>query len=120
MNIIIYENSDQKIAEYERGSRRVCDTQDALDVMADANTRGATSQILYKEDIDPAFFDLKTGLAGEILQKYSNYRNRLAIIGDFSRYKSRALKDFIYESNRGGTVFFMPDLESALEKFHKA
>ena len=42
-------------------------------------------------------------MAGEILQKFSNYRVRLAIVGDFTPYSSKSIKDFIYESNKKRT-----------------
>jgi hypothetical protein len=70
--------------------------------------------ILYEEIVHPDFFDLKTKLAGEILQKCSNYQFRLAIVGDFSKYKSKSLRDFIYEINKGKLVAFTHNLESAL------
>ena len=59
-----------------------------------------------KRNITHDFFDLQTKLAGEILQKFSNYRIRLVIVGDWSKYTSRSLEAFIYESNRGKTVNF--------------
>ncbi|WP_083996437.1 DUF4180 domain-containing protein [Desulfosporosinus acididurans] len=62
------------------------------------------------------FFDLKTKLAGEILQKFVNYHVRIAIVGDFSGYKSKSLKDFIYESNNGKDVFFDLIERNGLEK----
>lgn len=70
--------------------------------------------VLYKESLNESFFDLKTGLAGEILQKFSNYRFKLAIVGDFSHYTSKSLRDFIYECNKGNMVYFKDDLDSAL------
>ncbi|MCG8570426.1 MAG: DUF4180 domain-containing protein [Spirochaetes bacterium] len=41
----------------------------------------------------------------------------MAIIGDFSIYSSKSLKDFIYESNKTGQVIFVDSLESALRQF---
>ena len=38
--------------------------------------------IIHEKNITPEFFDLKNRMAGEILQKFSNYRIRLAIVGD--------------------------------------
>ncbi|MGZ4135560.1 MAG: DUF4180 domain-containing protein, partial [Tumebacillaceae bacterium] len=60
--------------------------------------------------------DLKTRLAGEILQKFINYRVKVAIVGDFSMYSSRSLQDFIYESNGGTDIFFLPTEQQAIEK----
>jgi hypothetical protein len=41
---------------------------------------GAAGLILAEEDLGAEFFDLKTGLAGELLQKFVNYRVRTAIV----------------------------------------
>lgn len=62
------------------------------------------------------FFILSSGLAGEILQKFVNYQFRVAIYGDYSKYTSKPLKDFIYESNNGRDIFFTASLEKAVEK----
>jgi hypothetical protein len=58
-----------------------------------------------------------TRFAGDILQKFSNYRVQLAIIGDFSEYQGETLKDFIYESNRAGEILFLNSVESAIKRF---
>jgi uncharacterized protein YdaL len=65
------------------------------------------------------FFDLKNGLAGKILQKFSTYRIRLAIIGDFSVYTSKSLSDFIYESNKGRQIAFVVSVEEALNRLSR-
>jgi ABC-type branched-subunit amino acid transport system substrate-binding protein len=59
------------------------------------------------------FFDLKTKLAGDILQKFSTYQGRLAIVGDFTKYESKSLRDFIYESNKARRINFVSTLEEA-------
>jgi hypothetical protein len=66
--------------------------------------------------LHPDFFDLKSGLAGEILQKFSNYRVKLALAGDFSEIRSKSLKDFIRECNRGKTIFFVNSINDALSR----
>ncbi len=68
--------------------------------------------VIPTDRLTPDFFQLRTGLAGEILQKFVNYGLRLAIIGDLSRFTSNstALRDLIYESNRGNSVWFLADL----------
>ncbi|MEQ8173722.1 MAG: DUF4180 domain-containing protein [Syntrophomonadaceae bacterium] len=48
--------------------------------------------ILYKKTIGMEFFYLKTGIAGEVLQKFINYQIKLAIVGGFARYSSRSLR----------------------------
>lgn len=91
-------------------------TQDLLDLFVTAHYDcGSDSLIVYKESLCEDFFDLKTRVAGELLQKCSNYRMRFAVVGDFSGYTSKSLRDFIYESNKGKLIFFTSDLNSALE-----
>ncbi|MBP2018940.1 hypothetical protein J2Z79_002356 [Symbiobacterium terraclitae] len=91
--------------------------QDALDLMATIYYNHECSKVIIdKACIAEDFFNLRTGLAGEILQKVSNYRFALAIVGDFGVYDSKALRDFIHESNRGRHVFFVPDRETALQR----
>ncbi|HCM60508.1 MAG TPA: hypothetical protein DIS74_09080 [Bacteroidales bacterium] len=74
---------------------------------------------IHADSFAAGFFDLRTGLAGEILQKLSNYRMRLAIVGDFTRLKSRSWRYFIRESNRGKTVCFMPTVQGAISALIK-
>lgn len=66
------------------------------------------------------FFILSTRLAGEILQKFINYQAKIAIFGDYSKYTSKPLKDFIYESNKGKDIFLVGDKDEAVEKLANA
>ena len=77
---------------------------------------GCRDIAIYKEMFEETFFDLSSGLAGEVAQKLVNYGFRLAIIGDFSSYTSKSLKDFIYESNKGRHIYFVADEDEALKK----
>lgn len=94
---------------------QINDTQDVLDAIVSAQySDQCGAMIFYKESLPERFFDLKSGFAGEVLQKFSNYRTKLAIVGDFSGYTSKSLRDFIYECNKGNLVFFKADIESAV------
>jgi hypothetical protein len=72
--------------------------------------------ILIKENLHESFFDLRSGLAGDILQKVSNYVLHLGIVGDFSIYESKSLHAFIYESNKSNRVVFTSTVEDALNR----
>jgi hypothetical protein len=76
---------------------------------------GHKTIVVKKEYFHDNFYNLKTGFAGEILQKASNYGFRLIILGDFSNIDSRSLRDFIYESNKTGKVIFHNKLENAID-----
>jgi len=81
---------------------------DVLDVIGDLYGTGADTVVIPLSRLSPDFFRLSTGLAGAVLQKFTNYQLRVAILGDISAYtdKSAPLRDFVRESNRGNQVRF--------------
>ncbi|WP_433772187.1 DUF4180 domain-containing protein [Bacillus wiedmannii] len=95
----------------------ISDVQTALDLMATVQYEvDAKRIIIHKSLISESFFDLKTRLAGEILQKFINYKVKIAIVGDFSMYASESLKNFIYECNKGNDIFYLATEQLAIEK----
>lgn len=119
MNIITHQIKELTIAEVIAPDIVISNVQDGLDIMANVYYQVGDRLILHTKNITPEFFDLKTRIAGEILQKFSNYRIRLVIVGDLSAYTSKSLLDFIYESNQGKLVNFVGSLEEALERLSK-
>ncbi|MCB0799998.1 MAG: DUF4180 domain-containing protein [Bacteroidales bacterium] len=107
------------IAEILPGSETISTTEELLDILADAGYNGSTGLVIHSATLSQEFFDLRTGLAGEILQKFSNYRMRLAIIGDFRDVKSKALRDFIHYSNIRGTINFVDSHPEAIAKLDR-
>jgi hypothetical protein len=87
--------------------------RDALDLIGEAMSSGAELVLIPVERLAEEFFHLKTGLAGQIMQKFVLYRRRLVILGDISGSvaQSRALRDFVYETNRGNQVWFLATLQ---------
>lgn len=116
MNFIFHNSENQKIAEVISEEIILTCVQDSLDLMADADYQGARKIVLYEKNINPDFFKLSTGLAGEILQKYVNYKMKLAIVGDFSKYHSKSFNAFLIECNRGNRFFFIETLGEAIER----
>ncbi|MGX1615599.1 DUF4180 domain-containing protein [Micromonospora chalcea] len=86
---------------------------DALDLIG-AAFLGATVVAVPATRLDPGFFTLGTRFAGEVMQKFVNYRLRLAIVGDISAHleRSGALRALVAESNRHDQVWFVPDLDA--------
>ncbi|MDV6234618.1 DUF4180 domain-containing protein [Leptospira ellisii] len=111
---IVHEN---RVAVMELVSEReeIRSVQDALDLLGDCWGNDVQRVLTFERHFSPDFFDLKTRLAGEILQKYENYGVYLAIIGDFSKYESKSLRDFIYECNRGKRIRFAETRTEALD-----
>jgi Domain of unknown function (DUF4180) len=83
----------------------------ASDLVSAAFSHGAELLVVPAARLAEDFYVLRTGVAGDILQKLVNYRLRLAVIGDVSPHveASTALRDLIRESNRGRDAWFLPD-----------
>jgi hypothetical protein len=96
---------------------KITSERDAVELVAVALEQGADLVVVPIERLDGGFFHLETRLAGHIAQKFVTYRRHLVIVGDISGYvaKSRALRDFVYETNRGAEVWFVKDLQELNE-----
>lgn len=114
MTIETHHVKGKKIAEVLATDRVINSIEDGLHLLGELYYQDFDKIIIHEKNITPDFFDLKSGIAGEILQKFSNYRVQLAIIGDFSKYSSKSIQDFIYESNKGRQISFVGSLLEAI------
>ncbi len=115
MEFKMHELPTGRVAELIGDKQMIETAQDGLDVLGNAYYQEAAKVIVHEHQLSPDFFDLKTGLAGEILQKFSNYRVRLAIVGDFSKYTGNSITSFIFESNKQGHINFVESVSVALD-----
>ena len=113
MLLTFHQTPTKKIAIIQSQDIIFDTAEDAAELLMNCLYQDSDSIILYEYNLPPAFFDLKTKLAGDILQKFSTYNGRLAIIGYISKYESKSLKDFIYESNKQGRIHFVATMEEA-------
>ncbi|NRF89811.1 DUF4180 domain-containing protein [Paenibacillus frigoriresistens] len=121
MKLRTVKKNDVEIAVVESGEIWITDVQSALDLMATVRYEADCDRIIINRSaLSEDFFDLKTRLAGEILQKFINYHVKVAIVGDFSGFSSKSLKDFIYECNKGKDFFFLSNEEEAIDKLSRA
>lgn len=116
MEILSIENN---IAEIIANSVVIKNVEDGTDLVGNIYYQGFDKVILHEKNITPHFFDLSTKIAGEILQKFSNYRISLAIVGNFETYESKSIKDFIFESNKLGKINFVNSKEEAIKALLK-
>lgn len=116
MNVKIHHIKGIDIGEATAEGKLINSTDEGLDFLGTIYFQGIDKIILHQHQLFEEFFDLSTGAAGEILQKFSNYRVRLAVVGNFKDVKSKSLNDFIRESNRLGQINFCESLDDALEK----
>lgn len=92
---------------------------DVLDLVGAALGHGVDLVVIPASRLAPEFFALRTGVAGEIAQKFANYHLRLAVVGDISGYVAGSARfgEFVAETNRGRELWFLPsdaDLDARL------
>ncbi|MFC3688413.1 DUF4180 domain-containing protein [Aquipuribacter hungaricus] len=95
----------------------VATSDDVSDLVGGAWAAGADVVVVPVEGVAPAFFDLRSGLAGDVLQKVTNYHVVLAVLGDVSALTaaSTSLRDLVRETDRGVHAWFVPD-DAALDE----
>lgn len=117
LHLQIHKTPTAVIAEFLADSVLLSSGRDAGDLLMKVRGEQADVIALHAANIAPAFFDLRTGIAGDVLQKFQNYRCRFAVIGDISTYtsKSESLRALVRESNRGKDVWFVPTMDTILD-----
>jgi len=90
----------------------------ATEVIGDAAWGEARIVVIPAARLTDDFFELKTGLAGEVTQKFVNYRLHLVIVGDIQDLvdESVSLRAWVAESNRGRQLWFVPTFDDLVER----
>lgn len=109
--------TDRTIGVLQQQQEKITGVDNIMDFIGDLYGNDATGIVIPQNLLTEDFFDLKTGLAGDMLQKFSTYKLRLFIVGDFSAYTSKSLADFIRESNRQRTINFVSSIDEAFDLF---
>ena len=107
-------------AELISGDLLIADVASGAQLLVELYYQHFDMIFFHEKNINPDFFELRSGMAGELLQKASNSGLRLAFIGKFENYSSKSLHDFIRESNRYGKILFMSSVEEAIKRFEKS
>ncbi len=117
MNIKKHSLNNYTVAELISDDIILRSTEDGVDLLGNLYFQGFDCIVIDQKNIVIEFFNLSSGIAGDILQKFSNYQVRLAIVGDFSSYTSSSLHAFIRGSNKGKNINFVSSIEEAIKIF---
>jgi len=117
-----YELHGVRVLECVADGSKLQTYNDAVELIGKTFENRATLIVIPVDCLDDEFFQLKTRIAGELIQKFVQYRRRLAIVGDISRHlaESSALRAFVNESNRGKEVWFLASLEDLNDRLERA
>jgi hypothetical protein len=97
------------------GKHLISSEQDILDLFAESYEYNTNLFLLYESNFHPDLFDLKTGLAGAVFQKFAVYRAKAAIVLDSGTEKNIRFEEYIYECNQGNQVRFFADPKKAVK-----
>lgn len=86
---------------------------DALDIVG--NCVETNRVLILSNDLAPEFFDLRTGLAGAALLKFSNYRLKVAVVIAPESIPAGRFAEFAGETRRNRDFRVWHDEQSALD-----
>ena len=95
------------------GKGKLRNERDILDLMGLFGEAGEYLLLIAEGALYKDFFDLSTGLAGEICHKLSTYRVKTAIVADIETVPSQPFREWAGECNRGGEIRFCADMDEA-------
>ena len=74
---------------------------------------GTPGLLLLPENLAPAFFDLRSGIAGDLFQKFSNYRIKLAIVIEHEKDYGERFKELMWEHRKHSLIRFFSHRDEA-------
>jgi hypothetical protein len=88
---------------------------DSFEAISDAVGKcySAEGLLLTESDVSPEFFNLRSGLAGELFQKFANYQIRLAIVVKDSAAYGERVSELIFEHRNHSSIRFFNSLTDA-------
>lgn len=74
---------------------------------------GADGLLLTEKELSPDFFNLRTGIAGELFQKCTNYQIRLAIVLQNPNAYGERFSELVFEHKKHPMIrFFDSEVEA--------
>lgn len=113
MNVEAKEKNNQKFIECIPGEILIRNERDVLDLVGLCGENDSNRVLLHESNLSEDFFDLKTGLAGAMFQKFSNYAMKAVAVVNFKNIKSERFKELMSESNKGNQFHFYSDRDTA-------
>lgn len=104
MNYKVIEKNNKKYIELASAETPLLTEQNALDVMAACYENETYLVILHSDALTDDFFKLRTGLAGQLLQKFANYRIKVAIVIAADKKINGKFKELQAELSKGNEL----------------
>lgn len=105
--------------EVTKDSGVIATETDALNLVSLCGEFNINRAILFEENFSPDFFNLKTGLAGGVLLKFTNYQLQVAVIVSQERIGNGHFQEFVMETNRHNQFGVFTKTDDAILWFKK-
>lgn len=100
-------------AEGLAGERVLQKGDDSVDLIGFCIENGTSRVLLFAENVADDFFDLRSGIAGVVLQKLRNYQIKLALVLPSEASSKGRFGEMVREENRGQDFRVFEDADEA-------
>ena len=111
----IVEKNGVVFAECEPAEKLISSEQDAVDLIGLCGYHQTNNLLLYAKNIDANFFDLKSTLAGGVLQKCINYYMGVAMVLLSDIEHNKRFSEMTLEANKGNHFRIFENRAKAVE-----
>ncbi|MEA4906372.1 MAG: DUF4180 domain-containing protein [Anaerolineaceae bacterium] len=115
MDVQVIQHHGITIVESLPGSGQIANENDVLDLVAACGEHGSDRLLLHEGNLSADFYDLRSGLAGVVMLKLSNYRLRAAAVLPPEKSGQGRFGEMVLETNRGRQFRVYPEREAALD-----
>lgn len=115
---MISETHGLLVLTYEQDEPTLGSEQDAVDLIGLAFSEEANVVVVPADRVVPDFYTLSTRILGDVVRKFQQYRIRLAVVGDITKYtaSSEAFRAYVHETNKGRDIWFLQTEEELSAK----
>lgn len=105
MNYRLVEHPHNNFVEVLPGDGCIASEADALKLVGACGEFRVQRLLLYAENLSDDFYHLRTGLAGTVLLKFSNYRVKFAAVLTPELVNQGRFEEMVLEANRANNLF---------------
>jgi hypothetical protein len=97
----LIEKDSKRYIEVDASEVRISNEKDVLDLISVCWENSTYLMIIHQEALSQDFFNLRTGLAGTMLQKFMNYNIKSALVITNEDVIRGRFGEMVIESNKG-------------------